>query len=353
MTILIVGLGAAGQRHARNLRRLLGEGVRLIAWRTVRTAPLLDERMVVHPKTSVEAAYGIEPFDTLEDALEERPTAVFVCNPSSLHVPVAMAAADAGCHLFIEKPLSHTLQNVDELVERVARRQLVAAIGFQMRFHPCLTKLQTLLNEEVVGSPAAVFAEFSEYLPDWHPYEDYRQSYAARRELGGGVVLTQIHDLDYLQWLFGPPRRLVAMGGRFGALDVDVEDTASMLMECGRGARVVPVHVHQQFAGRRRVRCCRIACERGTLVADFLAPDVRVLDVSGREVACDSYEVFERNQLFLDELSHFLACVEGREEPRVSLREGAVSLRMALAALESIQTGRAVDLSHAWPSSTN
>ena len=135
--VLVVGLGGIGQRHVRNLRALLGEHVRITAVRTRGLHHVLSDQLQIVPEQDVEHTYGIRRVPDLDAALAERPELVFVTNPSSLHVPTALAAARAGCHLFIEKPLSHTLDGVEELIQTVERKRLIAVVGYQMRFHPC------------------------------------------------------------------------------------------------------------------------------------------------------------------------------------------------------------------------
>ena len=87
-------------------------------------------------------------------------------------------------------------------------------------------------------------------MPGWHPYEDYRALYAARADLGGGVVLSQIHEFDYLYALFGLPRRLFAIGGHLSHLEIDVEDVASTLMEFNVDGHILPVHLQQDYLQR-------------------------------------------------------------------------------------------------------
>lgn len=344
MRVLVAGLGGIGQRHVRNLRALLGAGAEIDAYRVRKQSPVLTEGFGVEHGANLEATYGLRSFDDLEQALAQRPSAVFVCNPSSLHVGVAMAAAQAGCHLFIEKPLAASWAGVEALADLVERRKLVAVVGYQMRFHPCLQQLRALLLQRRIGSVLAVHAEIGEYLPGWHPYEDYRGLYASRRELGGGVTLAQIHEFDYLYWLFGLPRRVFALGGHGSSLEIDVEDVASILMECVVDGRAVPVHLHQDYLQRPPARSCKVVGERGTIVADFAALTVEVVDGATGAAEAWGFEDFERNRMFLDQLRHFLACVRGEQQPLVPVREGAQSLRMALAARESIETGRTVQL---------
>ena len=344
MRVLVVGLGGIGQRHVRNLRALLGDKVEILAQRTGWRGHVLTDRLAIKPGADLEDEYNIRAFSNLGEALSERPDAVFVANPSSLHVPVALAAADAGCHLFIEKPLSHTYDGVEDLITRVERQGLVALVAYQMRFHPCLQLMRSLLQDRAVGRIISVRADVGEYLPGFHTYEDYRQMYASRSELGGGVILSQIHEMDYIYWLFGLPRRVFALGGHLSSLDIDVEDTASILMECIVDGRPIPVHVHQDYVQRPPSRTCQVIGDAGKIMLDFHGLTVKLYDGDGQLVQTDSFEAFQRNQMYLDDLAHFLGCIRGEQEVMVSVRDGAQSLRMALAAKESIETRKAVDL---------
>lgn len=342
--ILIAGLGGIGQRHARNLRALLGENLELTAYRTKRSSPALTDRMQVESGQEVEAKFQCHVFTSLTEALADKPEAVVISNPTSLHLPIARAAAEAGCHVFIEKPVSHTIDGVQDFLDLVDRKRIVTFVGYQWRFHPMLESLRRSLAAKPVGRIISVLARFGEYLPGWHPYEDYRQSYAARRELGGGVLLTQIHDFDYLGWLFGWPRRVFCTGGKLSGLEINVEDTASTLLECEMDGNKLPIHVHQDYVQRPPERCCRIIGESGTIEVNLVQHSYVVRNERGDLIEAESFDSFDRNQMFINEMRHFLACLDGREVSRISAAEGTKSLRVALAALQSLNTGQIIDL---------
>jgi predicted dehydrogenase len=344
MKVLMVGLGSIGQRHVRNMRTLMGSELQISAWRSRGLPHVLTDRMEIEAGRRVEDAYSIRTFADLESALEDGPDVVFICNPSSLHVPTALAAARSGRSLFIEKPLSHSMEGVPDLIAAVERRRLVALVGYQLRFHPCLVRLRTLLDRQSVGRIRSAHLEIGEYLPWWHPYEDYRKMYAARADLGGGVLLTQIHELDYAFWLFGLPKRIYASGSGPSGLEVDVEDTADMLMECEYRGCPMTVAVHLDYLQRPATRSCRIYGDDGRILLDLLGPFIHVYDRTGRLAESTEFPDFQRNQLYLDELRHFFACLRGEQSPVASVRDAAQSLAMALAAKESIAQGRAVDL---------
>jgi predicted dehydrogenase len=344
MKILIIGLGGIGQRHTRNLRALLGNDVEIIAYRVRRQMHVVTPAMGADTGRSVEDEYSIRVFSSLEAALLQKPDIAYVCNPSSLHIPVALACIQAGCDLFIEKPLADSLDGVEELIQSSDSRKSIAMVGYQLRFHPCLHKLSDTIQSGVLGNLLAVRATIGEYLPNWHPYEDYRQMYAARADLGGGVVLSQIHEFDYLYSLFGLPRRIFALGGHWSELEIDVEDTASILMECSLAGRPLPIQLHQDYLQSPPSRQCEVIGDRGRVVMDLQALTVTVFTRGNSTPVIHSFSGFERNQLFIDQSIHFLECVKERKRPIVDLRDSLQSLRMALAVKRSIALHQPVEL---------
>jgi predicted dehydrogenase len=334
MRVLVAGLGAIGQRHARNLRDLV-PGVELLAFRRRRLRHVVTEQLTADPARDVEAELGIEVFDDLAAALATRPEVAFVTGPTSEHLAVAQAAAEAGCDLFIEKPLSHRGDGVEALVEVVAARKLVAMVGCQWRFHPGVARLKELLHNRALGDLRSASIDYAEYLPDWHPFEDYRRSYAARAELGGGVVLTQIHDYDLAWWLFGAPVAVRARGGHLSDLEIDVEDEVRAELE----TPMCLVTVSQCFADRSPRRTITVEGALATVVLDLRGGTLSVRPRVAEELEFGDYP---RGTMFRDELEHFLECVRDRSTPRVPLSDGVAVLDVALAVKRSLPDGRRV-----------
>ncbi|WP_447603673.1 Gfo/Idh/MocA family protein [Nitrospira sp. Nam80] len=342
MKCLFAGLGSIGQRHVRNLRHLLGETVEITAYRTVNKSPLLNPDMTVRRHATVEAAYNIRSFSRLDDALAAKPDAVFITNPNSLHLSVALEAAKAGCHLFIEKPLSDSLDGVKELIEITDRQRLVTFVAYQFRFNRGLRRIKSLLEERRLGRIVAAHVVNGEYLPDWHPYEDYRLSHAARRELGGGSLRIQTHELDYALWLFGMPRSVYAVGGHLSELEIDVEDSVSILLSCEDHGKRFPVHIHLDYLQRPAQRMCEVVGDAGKVRYDFYANTIEFFDLHARTREVMEFCGFDRNDMFVEELRHFLAAVHGDTPPLVDLHEAVRSLRISLAADESLHKGTVV-----------
>jgi predicted dehydrogenase len=178
---------------------------------------------------------------------------------------------------------------------------------------------------------------WGEYLPDWHPWENYRQSYSAKQELGGGVLLTLCHPFDYLCWLFGEVREVWGEVSNSGTLEIEVEDIAEVGLRFASG---VLGSVHLDYLQRPPKHCLEIVGTKGTICWDNADGAVRWWSTkTDGWITITVPEGFERNQLFLDEVRHFLKLVEGRTTTICTLEDGISALKIVLAAHRSAELG--------------
>lgn len=319
MKFLIAGYGSIGRRHMRNLLAL---GQREIVLYRSHRSTLPDDEL-----------QGLPVETSLEQALSHKPDAVVIANPTALHLDVAIPTAEMGCHILMEKPISHSLERIDLLQQAVERGGGKILVGFQYRFHPGLQKVKSLLEEGAIGRLLSIRVEWGEYLPGWHPWEDYRQGYSARSDLGGGVVLTLCHPLDYLRWLVGEVEELYASVGRISDLEIDVEDSAEMLLHFSGGA---VGSLHLDYYRRPGVHRIEMTGSNGILAWDNADGSVKLYrpDTTNWEMYSVP-EGFERNTLFMDEMRHFLEVVSGKGSPVCTLLDGKRALQLVLAAYRS------------------
>ncbi len=320
MKFLIAGLGSIGQRHLRNLIQLGEEDV--VLYRTHRSNLAGDE-------------FNRFPVETdLSAALNHKPDAVIISNPTALHMPVAIPAARAGCALFIEKPLANQIDELLGLETALAQGNQPVFVAYQFRFNPGLRKVKALIEEGALGRPFSFTCHWGEYLPDFHPWEDYRLSYAARRELGGGVVLTLCHPLDYLRWLFGDVAELQAFTGRISGLEVDVEDYADVLLRFDSG---LGGSLHLDYFRKPKRHDLEVVCSQGVLNWDYSDSMVRMRTHSGDEQCFPAPQSFERNQMYLEEMRHFIKIVKGKETSLCTFEDGKQALVLARGILHAGQ----------------
>ena len=340
MKFLIAGLGSIGRRHFRNLIALGEKDIILL--RSHR-ATLPDDEL---------AGYPVET-DLAEALKKHKPEAVIVANPTSLHMDSAIPAAQAGCHILLEKPVSNSLDRLDVLQKAAEKSGSRILVGFQFRYHPTLNKARELIQQGALGKVLTVHVHWGEYLPQWHPWEDYRQGYAARADLGGGVIVTLTHPLDYLRFLLGEVESLWSFNGHLSPLEMDVEDAAEIGLRFVSGA---VGGVHLNYFQRPPVHRLEIVGTGGTLRwdnADGVLHHFKMPATFGTfseeppapvVEAVAPPEGFERNQLFLAQTRHFVETAAGESEPRCTLADGARTLRLALAAQESQKSGRVVQI---------
>ena len=192
MTVAIIGTGSAGRRHLTNLLSHSHHDVVAVSeHRKCADLEILGKKVPV-----------FHNFDELLE-IDSSIDSVFICNPSSMHSDYLLRSVEANKNVYVEKPVAVNLGEISEIEERIRSRSVTVAVGNQFRFHPHLISIKEMIDEGVLGDIFSVHAIQGEHIADYHPGEDYRRGYAARRELGGGILLTQIHQIDYLHWLFG------------------------------------------------------------------------------------------------------------------------------------------------------
>ena len=213
--VLLVGLGSIGRRHLSHLQSI--EGVSLAALRT--------------RKGEINGKSEITEFFNLKDALNYQPDGVIISNPTSLHVETALPFLEKGIKVLIEKPIDTSIENA----EKLEPFKELLKIAYCMRFHPLSFFLKNLFKEE---PPFKVGFKRSFYLPNWHPYADYRKEYTALKSLGGGVIRTLSHEIDLsLDW-FGMPIDIVGVVDNISFLELDTDDYAFFTTKSRNNTRI-------------------------------------------------------------------------------------------------------------------
>lgn len=305
MKYLFVGLGSIGQRHLKNLRNITDETILAYRTNTKNVEGLNNE-------------YNIKSYLDLDDAFNQKPDVVFISNPTSLHMPIALKAAEHNCHLFIEKPISHNLDQIDLLFKKMKENNKVCFVAYNFRFHPNLIKIKEILNQNKIGKIFFSRVQAGQYLPDWHPYEDYKKGYSARKDLGGGVVLTLIHEIDYIYWLFGEVKSVFASLEKLSSLEIDVEDTASIILKTKNN---VTIELHLDYIQKPAVRNCEIVGEKGKILWDYFNNEVRLYQNKTDNWTSYKEDNFNRNDMYVGELSHFLHCINNKESQQISHKD--------------------------------
>lgn len=328
MKYLIAGLGSVGRRHMRNLIAL-GE-TDIVLLRT-RKATLPDDELAGLPVET----------DINEAIQKHKPDAVVVSNPTAFHLDIAIPAAKAGCAILLEKPISHSMERVDQLISAAQTSGAKILVAFQFRFHPSLIKAKELISKGEIGRIISANVHFGEYLPAWHPWEDYRISYAARADMGGGVVATQCHSLDYLPWLVGEKVESVfGLTAKLSDLEVNVEDTAKIVLRFTSGALA---SLHLDFNQQPPEHHFTIVGANGTIKWNLADGALKMYQAEKKDWAeYPLHESWERNAMFLEQTKHFVDVVKGNAKPSCPLEDGVQVMKIIAAVHESQKTRREI-----------
>jgi predicted dehydrogenase len=318
-------LGSIGTRHAGLLRE---QGCRVVGF---------------DPASTATPPQGVELASTEEDALA-RVQAVLVASPSSEHLRHARLAIDAGCHVLVEKPLADDDGSaVTALVEDARRAGLVLAVAMNLRFHPGPAAVAEHVRAGRVGQPLLGHFEFGSYLPDWRPQTDYRTSYSARKELGGGVLLDVVHELDLGAWILGAPVVASAWMARVSELEIDVEDVVLARVRHAGGATS---SYALDYLDRAYRRGCRIVGTEATAVWDWR--NGHSLLLRGDEVLDERAATRDFASTYRDEIGAWLDAVRtgaiAEDSPLGRGAEGAELLRLVAAVRRSAADGQEVTL---------
>lgn len=321
MRIAVLGLGSAGRRHAANLREL---GAEVVGW----------DPGVSDPPDGIDRAVGPEQALAAADA-------AVIASPSSLHAEQAGLAIAAGVPVLVEKPLATTTEAAERVAARASERGVACGVAMNLRFHPAIRRLKGIIEEGQIGKVVRANAWFGYDLRRWRPQSDYRDSYSARADLGGGIVLDAIHELDYLLWLLGPATAVTAATARVSDLEIDVEDTAVAVIKLVSGALAT---VDVNFVEPAYRRGCVLTGTEASAEWDWNAGSIAVIGAGERREIDVSADVAAT---YRAEAEDFLGFARGDRQPAVPAEEGLEAVRLADAIKRAAGTGSRVELPQA------
>lgn len=321
-TVLIVGLGSIGRRHISIINN---------------TFPDINIVLLRHKNCSEKEYKSLnisQCVTTLSGALKANPQAAIIANPASKHVEVAKKLASNGIDILVEKPISSNSKDAKELIEVCDKNNAILMVGYNLRFLPSLIHFKQCINLNLIGEVYSVRSEIGQYLPSWRPKFDYRHGVSAKKSLGGGVLLELSHEIDYLKWIFGPIVWIKSHTSRQSNLDIDVDDSASIILAFkGENDKEIVSSLNMDFIRHDATRKCYAIGEKGTLYWNGITGRVKLFSGSSNCWA----EIFnsspERNYTYSEEIKSFFFSVESKISPSITGKD-ALGTVLAVEAIE-------------------
>jgi len=327
MKILLVGAGSIGKRH---LGLLMDMGLNDI---------VVCDKQKMRIEEVQNAYPGIRESSDYEEALKEDFDVVFICTPPHIHTDIMAKAVDRGCHVFCEKPLAMDLKGLDEINRQAMQKNLVIMVGYIYRFCDPVQKIKEVLDANLLGRIYSARTIISLYLPDWHPWEDYRDFFLSHKALGGGALLEESHATDYIKWLMGDVKEVSCINKKLSDLEMDAEDMTIINLEFENNS-IGTIHI--DLLGRVLRKETEFIGEKGTIIWDGERGLVRLFTVEKGE--WEEFELAFTPDVYTKQLEHFFDCIKEGREPITPLGDGIETLRICMAAFKSAQDQKMVSV---------
>jgi len=325
---VITGGGSIGKRHLKNLITLNIKKENIFV-----LEPREDRVSELNALGINNCIKDIKEFDDIPVK------AAIICSPTSYHIDQAIYFAKKKANLMIEKPLSRDLENIDELKDIVLKNKLTTFIAYIFRFAPSIKFLRATLEKTIIGDIFFVRGEFSEYLPDWHPYEKYNSFYMSQKQLGGGSILDQSHIMDLVHYLFGNFKSVMAFNNKLSGLEIEADDIAEMIVELDNG---ILASIHTDIFGRKHSKSLEIKGSNGNIHWDFYKNTVSIYNAETKTLKIEENFDKDFNKVYIEELKYFINCSENNTEAQPNLDVGIDTMKLILSSEESQNTGKKV-----------
>lgn len=324
----VIGCGSIGRRHIKNL---LAKGHDVIAWNRG------EER-----RKLVEKEFGIKTFTDKSEFLKEALDGVLICSPNNIHQEDMNLVAPRDLNMFIEKPIATELQPLLKTQELIKNKKLITHIGSNMRFHFGPKTIKEILDSGSLGKLVSANVWGGMRLTDWHPNEDHREMYSAKKSLGGGVVFDFIHEIDLVAWMLGFPKTVAATCFNSGVLEIETEEVADVLMKYPSG---LTVNIHLDYLERPFTRGMKIIGENGWAQWDLRKPFVEKYLFSKNKLEKIDYpQGYDKNDMYLAQQQYFCDCINTGEPSENDVSFAAKVLDLTLKIKESGDTERFVQI---------
>ena len=328
-TALMIGSGSIGQRHIRNLKRI---GINNIT--TLRSKKGHYKKL---PKE-----LGVTEIGSWDEVKNIKFDIAIISNPTSLHLEAASNVSKYVKGVFIEKPLSSSLGKCQELIDSLHAKQVISFVGHNLMFHPIIKNIIKFYEENDVGEIINIQCQAGQWLPDWHPYEDYTKAYYARKDLGGGVALSLIHEIHLALELAGLPTHVFGEITEYQQLNLDVDVCSDLMIKHKSGA---VSQVHLDFLQMPSHRSGLVTFERAWLSYDFSKMEITVQNINEEPYELFKNSDYDPNKMYIDELKEFVRMVEeGRVKHKFDALSSLESLKVVEGLFKSDETGKRIEI---------
>jgi len=302
--VVVIGFGNISKRHCANLK-LLYPSVKVYGMSS-------SGRFPSTLPTNTDAV-----LTSFEEVILLNPNFVIVASPATYHKEHAEKLIKSGIPVLLEKPISASLSDAKELVNCSKQSGTITAVGYCLRYLTSSLKMKELLENHFLGRVYNFNINIGQYLPDWRPGKDYKNSVSASKSLGGGALRELSHDIDYAQWLLGPLNFEFGILRTSQELELDVEDLVDVVFTTKLN---VVCNLHMDFLQKQPSRKCTIIGEKGRLDWDLIKNTIQFYGADATEMVFNESE-WDKNNMYIDMLIDFINKINFQENRCITVEE--------------------------------
>jgi len=318
MKILVLGCGSIGLRHIENLQNISDNNLIEVFDKDQEKLEIMKMKNVVIVE---EKSIDSTQYDC-----------VIICTPPTTHVSLAMRALNANSNVFIEKPLSNNLEKLEELVKIKNEKELLVFVGYSFRFNKTLNQIKNIIDTKQFGKILHLSAYFGQYLPDWRPNQDIKESYTLKKEMGGGIILDSSHEIDYLTWMLGKP---LSIQSNFVLTDILPSNAEAICDVILKFSENILGTIHMDFVRRKYKRTLEILAENAIIEWSLEKNSIEIFDIKKKssEIIASNESI---NDMYVKEMEHVISCIQKHEDSDIiSLENGISSMNLSIEILNS------------------
>ena len=304
MKVLIIGLGSIAKKHIEAIKKINQDAV-IYALRSSIDAIAFTNIINLYYLADV-------PFDI---------DFILIANPTSLHSKTILNVIDLKKPLFIEKPLFDSIINNEEIVQLIEKKNIKTYVGCNLRFHPALNFIKNYIQLDN-SKINEVNVYCGSYLPNWRPLQDYTKSYSAKQDLGGGVHLDLIHELDYTIWIFGTPINCNTIKRKVSNLLIDTFDYTNYNLSYPSFNVSITLNYYRSTPKRQ----IEIILEKETLICDLLTSTI----LNSKNQIIFSDNDFNFAKTYLNQMNYFVDNLKNKNLYMNNIHESFEILKIAL-----------------------
>ena len=259
------------------------------------------------------------------DLISKNIDIAFICSPTSTHVDTINNIFNFNIpHIYLEKPFCDSLNGCPEIVEKLDRHKKILMMGYMLINHPVIMKLTNLIKKNYIGKIITARVEAGFYLPNWHPWEDYRNFYMSKRSGGGGALLDYSHEINYIEWLFGEIKEVTGIVGHFSNLDLTSDDLSVSFLKTNNN---IIVELHLDLLQFNEERTIKIIGNEGSIKASLMTGEIIIFKNNFKKQEKLKLKL-DYDAMYFKQYDIFFDLINGKKRDYISGKGGLSSMHV-------------------------